>query len=172
MTVDEIFTKLADHALQGVMFHCDLRDYYAFLGLYGYKEFHEEQSDKEKCYYRELKDYYLCHYRKLIQKTGETRQEVIPKAWYGVDRNAVDSATRQAAVKQSLDLWITYQSGTKKLLQQMFKELMNIDQVAAALKLGHYIKKVDHQLAEAQKYKICKKATGYDMTQIMQEQNK
>lgn len=37
MTVDEIFSQIAGHMVEGLMTHAQLADYYNFLGLRGYE---------------------------------------------------------------------------------------------------------------------------------------
>ena len=41
MTVEEIFGKIVQHQIKGLMIHEQLSNYYDFLGLSGYKRFHE-----------------------------------------------------------------------------------------------------------------------------------
>jgi hypothetical protein len=36
MTVEEIFNKTATHMVNGLMYHDELAEAFAFLGLYGY----------------------------------------------------------------------------------------------------------------------------------------
>lgn len=41
MTVEEIFTELSAHMIQGLMFHDQINSYYLFLGLNKYACDHE-----------------------------------------------------------------------------------------------------------------------------------
>ena len=66
MTVEEIFTKMASHMLDGVMIHEQLVHYHNFLHLSGYARFHAERCLEESVGYMRLYSYYLSHYNKLI----------------------------------------------------------------------------------------------------------
>ena len=37
MTIDEIFSLMAEHMVEGLMTHAQLADFYNFLGLKGYR---------------------------------------------------------------------------------------------------------------------------------------
>lgn len=41
MTCEEIFSKIANTYVNGIMFHTDMVQYFDFLNLHGYKRLHE-----------------------------------------------------------------------------------------------------------------------------------
>ena len=41
MTIEEIFGRISQHMIRGMMTHDQLASYYDFLGLRGYKRCHE-----------------------------------------------------------------------------------------------------------------------------------
>ena len=54
MTVEEIFSKISQRMIGGLMFHEQMSNYYDFLNLRGYKKCHEyhyleETNIKVKC---------------------------------------------------------------------------------------------------------------------------
>ena len=47
MTIAEIYAKINEHMINGLMLHDQLANYYDFLGLEGYKRCHEYHYFKE-----------------------------------------------------------------------------------------------------------------------------
>ena len=55
MTVEEIFSRMKAHALEGMVFHDEMARYFDFLNLCGYRECH-------KCHYEdETEGYYVLY---------------------------------------------------------------------------------------------------------------
>lgn len=171
MEIEEIFTKLSSHMLKGVMTHEELANYYDFLGLEGYKHCHEYHFMNELCSYRSLCKYYINHYSKLIPQVEVDQPQVIPDSWYFHTREDVDSSTKRSAVKNGLSAWIDWERDTKKLYQQMYKELLDLKEVASAHKVLCLVKDVDCELKYAEHYLLNKLATDFDMVDIVEEQS-
>lgn len=170
MTCEEIFTKLAEHQVKGLMVHEQLANYYDFLGLPGYRDCHEYHFLKESCAYRKLCRYYVNHYGKLIPETSFDNPEIIPDSWYNHKREDVDISTKKKAIKQGLTEWVNWETSTKKLYQDMYKEMIDNGSVASAKFLCEYIADVDHELKKATEYWLNKEAIDYDMAVIIEEQ--
>ena len=66
MTVDQIFSEVSAHMIEGLMIHSQLSDYFNFLGLKGYAKCHKYHFFEESCNYKKLSWYYLTHYNKII----------------------------------------------------------------------------------------------------------
>ena len=66
MGVEDIFSQLVEHMIQGIMIHSQMADYYNFLGLKGYAKCHEYHFFSENIGFRRLSWYYLKHHNKLI----------------------------------------------------------------------------------------------------------
>ena len=49
MTTGEIFSKIAAHMIEGLMFHQQMANYYEFLGLEGYAQCHGYRYMEESC---------------------------------------------------------------------------------------------------------------------------
>lgn len=124
MTVIEIFSELSDHMLEGLMTHEQLANYYDFLGLSGYKKCHEYHFYDEMLGYRKVQNYFINHYNKLIPESIRDFSNIIPAAWYEVARKDVDAATRSAAVKTGMELWVKWEQDTKKFYE---KEIQRFD---------------------------------------------
>ena len=54
MTIENIFNKLANHMIEGIMYHDEMAEAYNFLGLHGYAKCHDYHHFTEEKYYHEL----------------------------------------------------------------------------------------------------------------------
>lgn len=151
MTVEEIFNKIATHMVEGIMYHDDFAKAYDFLGLHGYAKCHDYHHFSEEACYRCVSHYYATHYFKLI-KLGEIPQpKLIPEGWYNYKTQDVDAGTKRQAVKELMGKWINWEIKTKKLYEELYQELTNLREIAAAIHIKKYIIEVDKELELAQK---------------------
>lgn len=127
---------------------------------------------EETCSYRCLSHYYSTHYHKLLKIATQTRQTIIPEGWYKYTTMDVDVGTKRTAVKDMMKKWVDWERSTKKLYQEMRRELCNIGEVAAALKIDCFIKGVDEELIHAEKKFIKLESIGYDMQYIIEQSEK
>ena len=170
MTVEEIFSQISDHMVQGIMFHAQMSDYYNFLGLKGYAACHEYHFVCENYNFRKLNHYYLEHYNKLIQELPTENPKVIPSPWFKYSKQDVDANTRKTAIQSGMENWVKWENSTKEFYQNMYKELIALNEIAGAMEIKKYILDVDYELAEAKEKHIERKAIDYDITVIMPEQ--
>lgn len=171
MTVSEIFSEIISHQIKGLMIHQQLADYYDFLGLNGYKRCHEYHYFAENIAFRKTSRYYLNHYNALVPEKPVENPNVIPQSWYKYTRHDVDISAKRTAVKSGLQMWRDWESETKKLYERMYKELMDIDEISAAIFLKGCIEDVDCELKMVDRYWLDKKAIDYDMAVIIPEQH-
>ncbi len=167
MTVDEIFTKLAAHMVEGMMIHDTLSKGYDFLGLYGFSKCHEYHHIEETKGYECLLHYYSTRYHKLLEIKNIPEPEIIPANWYKYTTMAVDVATKRQAVKTMMEKWVEWERNTKKLYQDMYKELFELGEIAAANKINCFICDVDEELKHAEKKFIKLETLGYDIGTIV-----
>ena len=167
MTVEEIFSEIANHMIEGLMIHSQLADYYGFLGMDGYQACHNYHFFDESVNYRKILNYYEHHYDKLVIEKRAKDPDVIPESWFNYKRMDVDTETKKNAVKAGFEKWITWEQDTKTLYEVLFKELMDINEVAAAMELKKYICDVTEELAFAKQKMIEISAGGYDISDIM-----
>ena len=172
MTIDEIFNQLSNHMVEGLMFHSQLSDYFGFLGLKGYQICHKYRYFDENKNYRKISSYYLCHYDKLIPNTPIKNPNLIPTSWYQYTRHDVDIQTRKNAIQAGIEKWVNWESATKKLYESLYGELIKIGEVSAAKELSSYIRDVDFELAEAYQEHLNLVAIDFDISDIIQEQDK
>lgn len=171
MTIEEIYSQIANHMIKGMMIHEQLANYYDFLGLGGYKRCHEYHYLKETCSYRSVCRYFINHHNKLIPETPIDNPEMIPASWYNYSRQDVDASTKRNAVKNGLTEWVKWETETKDFYEHMYAEAMKLEEVASACKIKELIMDTDRELKKAQRYHINKMAADYDMTYIIEEQD-
>ena len=170
MVVEDIFSQLIAHATEGLMTHAQLAEYFDFLGLKGYAKCHTYHYFAESVNYKCLCEYYIKHYNKLPIELSVSNPKVVPESWFKYNRKDVDSSTRKNAIATGFDKWITWEKNTKKLFEQMYQELMAINEIAAALELKCYINDVSNELAEAEQKMLEIKAIDYNISDIIMEQ--
>ena len=95
---------------------------------------------------------------------------MIPEAWFKYTRSDVDIATRKSSIQAGFEKWVEWEKSTKKLYEQMFKELMAINEVAAAIEVKKYIKDVDEELSKAIQKHLELTAINFNISDIIAEQ--
>lgn len=171
MTVEEIFSQVSKHMIDGIMTHSQLADYYNFIGLKGYSKCHEYHFLIENNNFRKLCCYYIKHFNKLIPELPNDNPHIIPAAWYNHTRVDVDGNTRKTAIQSGIEKWVNWEYNTKVFYQNMYGKLIEIHEVAAAEELEKYISDVDNELAFAQQKHIENKAIDYDIFDIIAKQD-
>ena len=171
MTIDEIFSKLSSHMIQGMMTHEQLMNCYEFLGLSGYSACHEYHYLSETKGYIRLTQYKIKHYGTLIQNERVTDPEIIPATWIKGIREAVDPATRKEALSAAIDTWIDWEEQTKALYNECYAELMRLGDMAAADFILSYINDVEEEIVFAKEERIKKNAINFDIVSIVEEQD-
>ena len=149
MDVSEIFARLKQHALEGMVFHDEMVRYYDFLNLETHRKRHLRQYEEETRGYRRLCDYYMSRYNQLIPEKPMNRPDVIPESWYRYSRPDVDANTRNNAIRVASGKWVDWERETKTLYEEMYQELMNIGEIASAMFVSCMIRDVDEEHAEA-----------------------
>ena len=172
MTCEEIFSDLTNHMLEGLMMHEQFIDYYDFLGLPGYSKCHQRHFKEENKAYRDINHYYITTKNKLLPTPKFPQPEVIPPSWRQYTRQQVDMKTKQNAVKMGLEYWVNWELDTYDFYQQIHKNLMELNLVADAEKVKDLILDVQEEITTATQYHLNKIATNYDMTDIIEEQDK
>ena len=170
MTIDEIFSQLSEHMIEGLMIHSQLSDYFGFIGLDGYQICHKYHYFIENANYKKLGNYYLHHYNKLIMETPFKNPNIIPESWYQYTRFDVNATTRKNAIQVGIEHWVTWENDTKKLYEMLYRELIKLNEVAAAKELCEYIEDVDKELSEACQKHIELTAIDYNISDIIMEQ--
>ena len=149
MTIEEIFNKLASHMCEGVRFHDEAAKAYDYLNFEGLYKCHIYHATEEKHGFLLLSHYYMTHYFKLLQLENIPDSKLIPDTWYKYTTQVVDGGTKRNAIKELMEKWIKWEQETKKLYEQMRRELYELGETAAALYIDTYIDDVDKELVDA-----------------------
>ncbi len=169
MTCEEIFTKLINHMVEGIMTHEELANYYQFLSLPYYSKCHEKHYYQENKSYRKIYNYYIRTYNKMLKNIKVDVPQVIPESWYQYTRYDVDIKTKQTAVQQGLDKWLKWETVTYELYQELYQELIQLNKIKDAEMIRDLIDDVKEELDNINQYKLNKMSTDYDMVYIIEE---
>ena len=170
MTVEEIFSGIAAHMIEGLMIHSKLSDYFNFLGLVGYSKCHRYHYFEENANYRKLSDYYLLHYNKIIEEISVKPIEIIPETWYQYKRHDVSANTRKTSIQAGFDKWVNWEIQTKKKYELYYQELIKINEIASAQEIMKLIKDVDEELSFAEQKRLEQVANDYNISDIINKQ--
>lgn len=171
MTLEEIFSQIAQHMVVGLMFHSQACDFFNFLGLKGYSKCHKYHYFEENNNYKCVCDYYISHFNKLVIEQPFENPNLIPVNWYHYTRQDMDSATRTTAIKTGFEKWVQWERDTKKLYEYYYQCLVAINEFAAAFVIKEYIRDVDNELAEAEQKLLNLESIQYNISDIMNEQD-
>lgn len=78
MPVIDVFAKVSDHLIDGMMMHEQMADYYNFLGLDGFKRLHEYHFICETISMRRIHRYFIDHCNQLLPVANTKHIDVIP----------------------------------------------------------------------------------------------
>ena len=170
MTVEEIFSNLIAHMKKGLNMHNDLAMIFGFLNLKGYQKCHEYHYFEESRNYRDLQNFYLENYHKMVSIKEIEKIEVIPTSWFKHIKSDVDTNTKRSAIRDMTKIWVDWEKETKKLLESNYKELQEQGEIFAALKIANCLKDVAEELLIAEEKQIDCETFGYDITSIIEEQ--
>lgn len=167
MTIEEVAIKISQHMMKGVVFHTQLSEYYNFLNLNVYSQFHKYQAEEEFCQALEFQDWYVSNHGKLIPTiTNPAIENIIPQEWFSHTKQDVDKATVRQGVQDGHVKWINWEAQTRRLYQDSIKELQNeVDKMY----IRKLLKKVNKELMRAKEKYISLKSCDYDICQIIQE---
>ena len=172
MTVDEIFSQACTHMVEGVMVHLQMSNYFNFLSLKGYYLCHKYHYYEENNNYLRLSNYYLTHYNKIPIDNKINNPQIIPETWYRYTRYNVDNSTRKSSIQQGFEEWVNWERQTKIFYTKLYKELVNINEIAASLELQKYIEDVDFELEEAEQMLLELESLDFNISDIVLEQDK
>lgn len=171
MTVNDIFTKISERQDVGIAMHFDIADYFDFLNLHGFKRIHEYQYLSESAERRGIHRYFINHYQQIPKTNTTEYMAVIPTSWFNYSRIDVDNNTLKKAVKDVFELWIKWETESKKSYEQMYSELISNNEIAAAMKVKDLLCDVDMELKYAYRLYLDIKASGYDRVYILSMQD-
>lgn len=172
MTIEEIFSKLSAHTIRGMMIHEGMANYYDFLGFHGFKRCHEYHYLHETLLNRKIQRFYINKYNKLIPESEIDSTSVIPANWLRYTRQNVDATTKRNAVVSGFDMWVKWERDTCELYSNLCIELEDMGEIAAAELLRDLIMDNNREIKKAERTQLKLAATDYDMTYIVECQEK
>ena len=172
MTIEEIFSKISAHSIRGMMIHDGMANYYDFLGLHGFKRCHEYHYLHETLLNRKINRFFINKYNKLIPDSEVDSSSVIPAAWMRYTRQQVDNSTKRNAVESGFDAWVKWERDTCEFYSNMCIEFENMGEIAAAELLRDLILDNNREIKKAERMQLKFKATDYDMTYIVECQDR
>ncbi|MBD5128424.1 MAG: hypothetical protein HDT43_00640 [Ruminococcaceae bacterium] len=171
MTCEEIFSKIANAYLNGIMFHNDMVQYFDFLNLHGYKRLHEYHCKCESECNRKLHGYYMNRYQKLLPESGEYSR-AIPKDWYGYKRSEVTSADVKKGVKTGFEKWVEWERSVCAFLNEAVKELGELGDYAAVCEISERLCETEEELKRAERMLLTLKSVDFSIEFIQEQQSK
>lgn len=167
MTVDEIFARLASHMREGAHVHDTISRAYDFIGLCGFAKCHAYHFIEETKGYECLVHYYSAHYHKLLTIDDAPKHDLIPSTWYKYATKDVDVSTKRQATRDLMKAWADWETETKKLYQDMYKELCDLGEIMAAEKVKCYVFDVEKELIYVEKKLIKLETLDYNIGKIL-----
>ena len=167
MQVIDMFAKVSDHMIEGMMLHEKMADYYNFLGLDGFKRLHEYHFLCETISMRRIHRYFIDHCNQLLPEANATHLNVIPVAWSNFTQQAVESETKSKAVETGMHMWCEWEHDTKELYAKSAKDLYDAGEVAAAGVIYELVRDVDDECEYADRLALKLSAVDYDMQVIV-----
>ena len=159
MLTEEIFSQLVAHMKKGVLIHNQMTSLFGFLNLKKYQKRQEKQFYEENKNCRELQDYYLNRYQKLLPELPVENPALIPQNWVKYTKSEVDTNTRRSMTKDLFKKWIEWETQTKEKFQKAYKDLFENGDIDATYKIGELIQDVENELQFARELKIKLDAT-------------
>lgn len=150
--------------------HNDMATLFGFLNLYGYQKCQEYHYYEESYNYRELQNFFLSYYKKMIDEDVWEKIDIIPSGWHKYNKNDVDSSNNRSTIQNIMKKWVAWEEDTKNLLQASYKQLYQLGEINAALKIAELIKDVCEELNWANQKLINFEITNYDLVAIVDEQ--
>lgn len=167
MPIIDVFAKVSDHLIDGMMMHEQMADYYDFLGLEGFARLHEYHFLCETISMRRIHRYFIDHCNQLLPVVNTKHLDVIPVAWSNFTRQAVESETKSKAVETGMREWCEWERETKELYAASAKDLYDAGDVAAAGVIYELVRDVDDECEYADRLALKLSAVDYDMQVIV-----
>lgn len=169
-TPEEIFAEINTRMTGALMFHSQMIDYFAFLGLDGYKQIHVRQYTDESQERTDLKQYYISKHEQILYDGFSGTVEVIPETWKNAKSMSVGKGTKQKAVEDGFLMYREWESKTKDIYEHYVNTLRDGGHIIDALEVERLAANVADELDMIDHIMLDLISTGYDMTYIVESQ--
>ena len=174
MPLEDICKMVAQRLLEGAMKHEQFANYYNFLGLKGYKCFHEYHFFEQILSYRKFITYYIDHEDKIFSNfsfNSLNSFSIVPENWSNYLREDVDINTRRSAIKTGLEKYVHWEIDTKKFLEDLCSQSIQQGLIAISLEIKKYICSVDKEIKHAKEELLEAQAVDYDLPTLVSKQD-
>lgn len=127
MSCKDALLTIIQRQTEGVMYHDQMTDYYAFLHLDDLKHFHHERTKEELCSLRKAK----CDYIKVFESIPfyvTNNPQKIPLDWKTKTTASIDESSLKILLQKSLEDALAWERETCQIYKEaakVFKEDMN-----------------------------------------------
>lgn len=170
MTIKEIYSKISEHQIEGIMLHQQASKMLDFLGFRGFKRWQEYQHLSETLNFLSLNRYAINHHNIMVQDGEPKNPNIIPISWYNYTRYEVDNSTKKSALKDFFGRWKSWEEATKKLYCDMYKECCENGFIADSIKIKCWVMDVDKELKCLERKFIEYKSVDFDLEYVMYQQ--
>ena len=172
MDVRDVFNKVSDTILKGMMVHEQIMNAYLFMGLEGYAKCHEHHYICETKNHIKVSKYLLEHYGYLVEQGRiEPPVEINPK-WYGAHKSDLDPKSRIQSVMDLAYSWIQWEKTAFDSFNKAYKDLFDQGEFVAAEFIKEFSVETAVELSWARNENLKLQAVNYDPVYIMEEQPK
>lgn len=172
MSIEAVFSNICGRLNKAVKFHCQMIEYFEFLGLKGFSEIHKYQLFSEKAELVKTKEYYIENYNLILNDNTNDSSKYIPDNWVGVTRFDLEGGQKALYVKEALETWAEWESESKKFYENRYCDAYDLHEVDACRYIAELIADVSNEVKRADELIIRLKGTSWDCARIDEMQDK
>lgn len=172
--IENVYMLLSKRMCEAVMFHCQLIDYFAFLGLQGFKRMAEYQYMSECADKTKLHKRYIDIHHRVIPETNPEEFSIIPDEWQktNVTTKSVKDSDVSKYVKMALDEWCNWEEETKRIVESCCDMFAEYGAYSDKEYCGELLADVEKEIKKVNRLYEQMNGTGYDATSIHDAQDK
>lgn len=122
MEPKEVYEKLAQRQLEGVMFHEAMAEYFSALECY--ERFFGEQREQADCEFNQYmvtKRIYRDRYGSLLVTRTDYRPDIIPAEWTS-KLPYLSHDEKMEAIKKGMEKWLEWEKATLDTYHMLYRE--------------------------------------------------
>lgn len=167
----ELLGKINDNYHTAVAVHREIADVCGFIGLKGYKLWHEYQHLDEMLMQRRIKDYITVTYHTFMPDKLPKSANIAEPLLTGKNRKALKMEDSYKTIKEIFRIYQEWEESSLKLYQGIAKEILDNGETSTFNFVSEIIKDVKAELVYATDKAIELSAMDWDMPQIIAEQS-
>jgi hypothetical protein len=169
MAAREVMAEVAGRLVGGMMLHSDHADLMAFLGLRGFKRYHERGYHDDAMAFRKIHRATIKYTNMMVpQVDQEGSDELSPYMNY--DRMTLDSEAKRNALEGAMASWEEWEQGTVQTYSRAARDLQALGEAKLWKKVYELQCKAEKELAMLRKLTCDMKTCGWDMCHILDMQ--